>query len=50
MDWNWLSDKVLRGECPARAEALAVLHAPADDLLTLLNAAFRVRHATWDRG
>jgi biotin synthase len=41
--WNDLAERVLGGE-PANAdEARAVLHAPDDDLLPLLHAAFRVR-------
>jgi biotin synthase len=43
MDWDTLADRVLDGE-PARAdEALAVLASGDDELLGLLDAAFRVR-------
>jgi biotin synthase len=43
MDWNALADRVLDGE-PARPdEALAVLASGDDELLGLLDAAFRVR-------
>lgn len=41
--WNDLAERVLGGEPASADEARAVLHAPDDDLLALLNAAFRVR-------
>lgn len=41
--WNDLAERVLDGEPASAAEARAVLHAPDDDLLALLDAAFRVR-------
>src|SRR5260370_60245 len=44
-----LADKVLAGAPPSRDEARAVLRAPADELLALLDAAFRVRRAHWGR-
>lgn len=47
--WSTLADKVLAGQLPTRDEARAVLHAPADDLLALLDAAFRVRRHHWGR-
>ncbi|HEY0193075.1 MAG TPA: biotin synthase BioB [Kofleriaceae bacterium] len=47
--WSALADKALAGEVVTREEARAVLHAPADDLLALLDAAFRVRRAHWGR-
>ncbi len=47
--WSTLADKVLAGQPPSRDEARAVLHAPADELLTLLDAAFRVRRHHWGR-
>jgi biotin synthase len=43
-DWNLLADKSLAGQVPARTEALAVLEAPDDELLAVLQAAFRVRY------
>jgi biotin synthase len=43
MDWNLLADRVLEGHRLSREEARAVLHAPDDDLLLLMHAAFRVR-------
>jgi len=47
--WSALADKALAGERITREEARAVLHAPADDVLGLLDAAFRVRRAHWGR-
>ncbi|MBA3540756.1 MAG: biotin synthase BioB [Deltaproteobacteria bacterium] len=47
--WSTLADKALAGTLLSRDEARAVLHAPPDELLTLLDAAFRVRRAHWDR-
>ena len=47
--WSALADKVLAGAVPTRDEARAVLHAPVDETLTLLDAAFRVRRAHWGR-
>ena len=47
--WTDLADQVLAGTPPSRDQARAVLHAPADDLLVLLDAAFRVRRAFWGR-
>lgn len=43
MDWNELADKALAGAEISREEAMAVLQCPDDDLLGLLQAAFRVR-------
>ena len=47
--WPALADKALAGEVLTRDEARAVLHAPADEMLGLLDAAFRVRRAHWGR-
>ena len=47
--WSALADKALLGSPVSRDEARAVLHAPVDDTLTLLDAAFRVRRAHWGR-
>src|SRR3954470_5754343 len=47
--WSLLADKALAGTVISRDEARAVLHAPIDDTLTLLDAAFRVRRAHWGR-
>jgi biotin synthase len=41
--WDTLAEKALRGECPTRAEALAVLSSDDDQLLAVLAAAYRVR-------
>ena len=46
-DWEALADKALAGERLAPEEALAVLRAPDEDLLGLLDAAFRVRRASF---
>src|SRR5580765_7330176 len=47
--WSQLADTALSGTLLSRDEARAVLHAPADELLALLDAAFRVRRAHWGR-
>jgi biotin synthase len=47
--WSAIADKALAGEVVTREEARSVLHASADDTLTLLDAAFRVRRAHWGR-
>ena len=47
--WSALADKALSGALLTRDEARAVLHAPQDDTLALLDAAFRVRRAHWGR-
>jgi biotin synthase len=47
--WAALADRVLAGGAPTRDEARAVLHAPIDDTLALLDAAFTVRRAHWGR-
>jgi len=43
MDWNAVADKVLGGEEITREEALAVLQSSDDELLAVLQAAYRVR-------
>ncbi|HMG51946.1 MAG TPA: biotin synthase BioB, partial [Kofleriaceae bacterium] len=48
-NWSALADRALAGEPVTRDQARAVLDAPADDLLGLLDAAFRVRRAHWGR-
>src|ERR687897_370933 len=45
--WSVLADEALAGAVIAREHARAVLHAPAGELLALLDAAFRVRRAHW---
>ncbi len=47
--WTLLADQVLAGSPPSRDQARAVLHAPDDELLALLDAAFRVRRAYWGK-
>src|SRR5215207_9365064 len=48
-NWAALADEALAGAVISRDAARAVLHAPADELLALLDAAFRVRRARWGR-
>ena len=45
--WHALADSVLAGHAPSREAAREVLHARAEDLLALLDAAFRVRRHHW---
>lgn len=47
MMWSALADKALSGQVLERGEAHAILHAPVEDTLALLDAAFRVRRAHW---
>ncbi len=49
MNWQALADDALAGTVISRDAARAVLHASADDTLTLLDAAFRVRKHYWGR-
>jgi len=42
-DWNALADRSIAGEPPGREEALDVLRSPDAELLSLLEAAYRVR-------
>ena len=49
LTWNALADAAIAGAVPSRDDARAVLHAPADDLLALLDAAFAVRRHHWGR-
>lgn len=44
MDWNILADRAIRGERITKDEALAVLRAEDDELLPIMQAAFRVRN------
>src|SRR3989441_2707659 len=46
-EWESLADKALAGRELTREEALSILRAPDEELLTLLNAAFRVRRAAF---
>jgi biotin synthase len=50
MTWNELAEGVLEGRCPSREEALVVLQSTDEELLPLLQAAFTIRRAYWDRG
>ena len=45
--WSALADEALAGRVVSRDAARAVLHAPTEDTLALLDAAFRVRRAHW---
>lgn len=45
--WHELAARSLAGTIPTRAEAAAVLAAPAAELLTLLDAAYQVRRHHW---
>ncbi|MCG9892251.1 MAG: biotin synthase BioB [Thermosynechococcaceae cyanobacterium MS004] len=45
--WTHLADQALAGDCLAREDALAVLHAPDEVLLEQLAAAYRVRRHHW---
>src|SRR5215470_6122660 len=49
MKWSLLAEHALAGLAISRDDARAVLHAPADELLALLDAAFTVRKAHWGR-
>src|ERR1041385_3741960 len=47
--WSALADTALAGALIPRDQARAVLEASPDELLGLLDAAFRVRRAHWGR-
>ena len=47
--WDSLANDVLGGARISRAQAAAILHAPADETLALLDAAFTLRKAHWGR-
>jgi biotin synthase len=49
VDWQALADRVLAGHGLTRAEGLAILRSPDDDLLDLLAAAFRIRRRYFGR-
>lgn len=49
MNWNELSDKALGGDTLTRDEALAVLRSSDDELLAVVQAAFRVRRHYFGR-
>jgi len=50
MDWKQISERVLAGKQMAPDEALRCLQARDDELLALLDAAFRVRRYYFKRG
>ena len=45
--WHDLAARALAGELPSRADAAAVLTAPPEDTLALLDAAYQVRRHHW---
>ena len=49
MDWYQLADRALAGETPRYEESMAVLRSTDDELLEVLQAAFKVRAATFGR-
>ena len=49
LNWSSLADRCLAGDLPTRDAARAVLNARPDELLAVLDAAFRVRRAYWGR-
>ncbi|MEE9255726.1 MAG: biotin synthase BioB [bacterium] len=49
MDYRALADRVLAGGSPTREEGAAILEGPEEDLLLLLDAAFRVRRRHFGR-
>ena len=50
MNWKILAERVLNGASATRAEALAVLASPAEELLAVLDAAFTVRRRYFGLG
>lgn len=50
IDWSRVRDTALRDEPISREDALAVLRSGPSELLAVLDAAYRVRLAYWDRG
>lgn len=50
MNWKVLAGRVLDGGSATRAEALAVLNSPAEELLAVLDAAFAVRRRYFGLG
>ena len=47
--WTTLANEVLGGAVISRDQARAILHAPVDETLALLDAAFTLRKAHWGR-
>lgn len=43
INWNHLADEVLQGHEITKEEALSILNAPDDEILLLMNAAFKIR-------
>ncbi len=42
-NWNQLADDVLKGYELTKEEVLLILNAPDDEILSLMNAAFKIR-------
>jgi biotin synthase len=49
MSWPILAQHILAGNALSRDQAKQILHAPADETLALLDAAFTLRKAHWGR-
>ncbi|MFN9718323.1 MAG: biotin synthase BioB, partial [Planctomycetota bacterium] len=49
LSWSEMADAVLDGQVLSREDALRVLHATDDELLAILDAAYRVRRAYFGR-
>ncbi|MDP6618979.1 MAG: biotin synthase BioB, partial [Nitrospinota bacterium] len=49
MDYQELARRSLNEDAPGREETEAIINAPADDLLPILHAAFRVRREFFGR-
>src|SRR5678815_5578426 len=49
IDFAALAGRVLAGDAATRDDARAILHAPIDATLALLDAAFRIRREFWGR-
>jgi biotin synthase len=49
LDYAALARRSIAGDVPTREECRAILATPADDLLTLLDAAFAIRRHHWGR-
>ena len=49
MNWNEMADQACNGEEIARKDAFSVLRCPDDDLLALVDAAYKVRRKFFDK-
>lgn len=50
MNWKTLAERILAGGSATRAEALAALNSPAEELLAVLDAAFALRRSYFGLG